>query len=467
MRRLSSAFIYSVWSVSIVALFCMACEPQDEILTTDSIDLSFSIDTVFFDTVFTSLGSVTKRLSVRNPSANAIEIQRIRLGMPEGSPFSLTINGMPTNEAENIRLLGKDSLLILATVEIDPQDQDLPFVVQDSIVFETNGNVQDVKIVAWGQDAVFYRGGLQALPCQTTWNSTRPYVVYDSLLVPEGCTLTIEAGTTIHMNPGAALFVAGSLQVEGTVDKNVAFQGVRLEERYQDVAGQWNGVFFLEGSQGSQIEHALIKNAVFGLYIGTPDEDNTPDVSVGYSIIQNMSLAGIQCFSADVYLYNSVISNCARYTFAGLAGGNYTLHHNTLLNYQFDFIRDEPSVLLSDFFEATETEVFQEDLSFEMVNTIVWGSLEDEIVFVPSGNNAFNITISHSLLRTQNTELDINNNLLNIGPVIQGVPADQLFALDTLSPAKDAGILIQGISDDLERKLRDALPDIGALERNE
>ncbi len=41
-------------------------------------------------------------------------------------------------------------------MNINPGDADLPFIVTDSIVFETNGNIQDVDLVAWGgQNANF------------------------------------------------------------------------------------------------------------------------------------------------------------------------------------------------------------------------------------------------------------------------------------------------------------------------
>ena len=220
--------------------YATACEPQDEIISTDgSITLRFSADTVFFDTVFTTLGSVTKRLSVRNPSSNAVEISKVSLGQGGLSPYSIIINGVESDFWENISVLGGDSILVLAKVQIDPADENLPFIIQDSIIFETNGNVQDVKLVSWGQDARFFRGGLQTLPCDAVWDRQRPYVVYDSLFVPEGCQLTITEGTQVHMNPGAALFVTGSLKVEGSAENLVVFQGVRLEKRYEDVAGQW------------------------------------------------------------------------------------------------------------------------------------------------------------------------------------------------------------------------------------
>lgn len=469
-KNLKKGIPFLLFSTIIVTVLGLgsSCEPQDEIVSTEeSIQLNFSVDTVFFDTVFTTLGSVTKRLSVRNPSKNAVNISNIRVGNGDLSAYSLIVNGVESNALEDIRLLGEDSLLILAKVQIDPMEESLPFIVQDSIIFETNGNIQDVKLVSWGQDARFFRGGLQRLPCDAVWDSNQPYVIYDSLFVPADCQLTIGAGTQIHLNPEAALFVAGSLNVRGSVESPVVFQGVRLEERYDKVAGQWNGIYFLEGSQGNEIEHATIKNATFGLYLGTPDDNDIPDVTVSYSVIQNMSFAGVQCFSADLYMYNSVVSNCARYTVAALAGGNYTFHHNTFLNYQFDFLRDEPSNVFSDVFEATATDIFQEDLRLEMVNNIVWGSLEDELLFAPSGNNMFEATLSHNLIRTQNQDFNVNDNILNIDPEIQGVPSEQLFALDTLSPAKDAGIPIVGIEDDLERKPRDSQPDIGALERKE
>ena len=147
---------------------------EDEIISTDpGYQLTFSTDTIAFDTVFTSIGSVTKRFLVRNQNPNALIIEKIYVGNGQDSPYSITVSGYESNSVENQQILGNDSLLVLVSVKIDPSDESLPFVVRDSIVFITNGNLQDVKLQSWGQNAHFI--GNVVLDCDTQWTPDLPY----------------------------------------------------------------------------------------------------------------------------------------------------------------------------------------------------------------------------------------------------------------------------------------------------
>src|SRR5690606_20476304 len=103
-----------------------------------------------------------------------------------------------------------DSLLVLVEVTIDPADQHTPFLVKDSLVFQTNGNQQDVKLTAWGQDAHF----LQAFSINkdTIFTAKRPYVIIDSLFVAASATLEIEAWATLLFDIQAKLIVHGSFK---------------------------------------------------------------------------------------------------------------------------------------------------------------------------------------------------------------------------------------------------------------
>ena len=101
---------------------------------------------------------------------------RIRLGKGNSSDYSLIINGRETNHLRDEVLFGKDSLQVLVSVFIDPQDQNLPYLVKDSVMFDWNGNSGHVKLVAYGQDAVFING--QTI-CDETWTADRPYVIYN------------------------------------------------------------------------------------------------------------------------------------------------------------------------------------------------------------------------------------------------------------------------------------------------
>ena len=55
-----------------------------------------------------------------------------------------------------VEILGGDSLFVF--VEVLPgQGGEHPFIVEDRILFNTNGNEQEVLLVAWGQDAHIFR----------------------------------------------------------------------------------------------------------------------------------------------------------------------------------------------------------------------------------------------------------------------------------------------------------------------
>jgi hypothetical protein len=153
---------------------------EDEIISEDpGSQLSFSADTITFDTVFTSIGSVTKRFIVRNQNPNALIIENIYVGEGNDSPYSIAVSGYESNSVENQQILGNDSLLVLVTVRIDPSEESLPFVVRDSIVFITNGNVQDVKLQSWGQNAHFL--GNAVLDCDTQWSPDLPYFLFSEM----------------------------------------------------------------------------------------------------------------------------------------------------------------------------------------------------------------------------------------------------------------------------------------------
>lgn len=131
-----------------------ACR-RDDILTDPSAALSFSNDSVYFDTVFVTLGSVTKRFKVYNPHDERIRISNIRLAGGNASFFRLNIDGKAGNTATDIEIDGKDSIFVFCEVTIDPTNDLNPFVVTDSVMFETNGNTQKVLLVAYGRNADF------------------------------------------------------------------------------------------------------------------------------------------------------------------------------------------------------------------------------------------------------------------------------------------------------------------------
>ena len=449
--------------ILIIALI-VACEQEEDQFTSDpSVKLRFSADSIVFDTLFTSVGSITKRLWIYNDFDNAIRITSATLRNGSNSNYSVILNGKEGDEIRNTPIYGKDSVQALVTVNINPKDENLPFLVNDFLDFTTNGNQQFVNLVAWGQDAHFIKKG--RLTCDQVWTNDRPYVLLDSVFVEEGCKLGITAGARIYANVNAALIVSGSLEANGTFEERILFTNSRQDEDYRNAPGQWRGILFAETSHNNTINCTDIRNAVTGIWLGTPDDDTEADLVLSNSKIENMSNFGLVAFTSDVYAYNTLINNCGQYALANLAGGNYRYEHCTFANFSFDFFREDAAVAFSDNLPISADEILVGDFQLDMVNSIVWGSLKEEIIFSDAGEQRFELNLSNNIFKSNDALISGSNNILNEDPKFLD-PRNYNYSLDTLSIAKDTGAQL-GILQDLEGKPRDSKPDIGAFERIE
>jgi len=455
--------------VSFIILFLFGCvffqcKPEDEVFDFSfSNGLTFSADTILFDTVFTGVGSTTKRLKVYNQSKQALKISNIQLAGGASSPYKIYVNGIETIQSEDIGILGKDSLLMLIEVFIDPLDKNSPYLVNDSILFETNGISQDIKLIAWGQDANYL--GNVVLPCNTNWTNDRPYLIYSSILIDTLCQLTIEPGTKIFGAKDAYIYTKGKIIAEGTPDDRILFQNQRQDPAYENLPGQWGGIVLLEGSHGNSMNFTTIRNAVYGIRLGSPDQDTIPDIVMKNMIIENMSNAGILAFTSDLYAENVLIDNCIEFNCGNIAGGNYTYKHCTFANYGYNFIRQNPSFYIADNIQLDDGSMIVEDIYVTIKNTIIDGNIEDELFFNLDGGAPYTFEFNNSIFKTSITDLDTLGNIINADPkFINSSRYD--YRLDTLSPAKDMGIFV-GVTSDLDGNARDNFPDIGAYERIE
>ena len=435
---------------------------EENISSNPNLDLLFSTDTVAFDTLLSSSRSSTRRIKVINPNNEAINLSSITLGKGDASDYTAIINGRTTAQLLNQTLLGGDSLLILVEVNVTPRNEDLPYLVKDSIVFEWNTNRFHIKLVTYGQDG--NRRSKEVI-CDEVWSKDRPHIVTDTLLVSPGCRLTIEPGASVYFENDAALFIQGSLHAVGDSANRIEFRNARFDGIYDQVPGQWNGIYFLEGSSNNEIRFADIYNGQIGLRVGIPDDDDEPDVRVSHSKIFNMSFAGILAFTSDIEASNMLIYNCGTYLIGNFAGGNYTYQQCTFSNEPSLFIQDQPVVQFSDNIVVGNDELITDDISILMENTIVWGSGEEELLINNGGGSSVEVTFNTNIIKSTQS---IENNFTSIDFNFPGFKDPFLFdySLDTLAFAKDKGTPL-GIEDDITGVLRDALPDIGAYERIE
>lgn len=453
-----------------VGIFAPSCK-REQFDTNPSSKLAFDADTVLFDTVFTVLGggpfprSVNKRLKVYNRNANTIKTN-IRLAGGVNSPYRINIDGQTTTQVTDYEIMGGDSIFIFVEVSIDPNNTNNPLIVIDSIEFETNGNFQDVKLAAWGQDAYYFN--VVTTTNDTAWlDANKPYVIYNSFLVAENRKLTIGPGVKVYNNRGSRLFVAGTLEINGTESSRVKFQGARLGVDFEDLPGQWGGIHMLTTSVNSTIKFADIVNGEVGIRCDSLPNNANPKVVVENTLVQNMSAVGVLAFTSVIRMENTCVANCGQFTFAGDLGGNYQFTHCTFANYGGAFSRREPSFALSNANLVNENGaiIAINPLTYNIRNSIIYGSLREEVLLVKEGQGNILKNFENNIVKTELPDFAGQPNFINIDPKFKN-PGDLDFSLDTLSPAKDA-LSSFLVTDDLEGTNRDSQHDIGAYERVE
>lgn len=462
---LKSNYLYIV-SAFILALIMSlyACKPKNEIISTDSsITLRFSSDTVFFDTVFTSsantsIRNVTQRLRVYNPSNHAISIADLRLGSGISSNYTLSVYGKAVSSLQHVKLLGGDSLYVLVQLKIDTQQSDLPYLVQDSILFSTNGNLQKVRLIAWGQDANYFHK--DSITTNTTWTAGKPYVIFDQLKITKAVQLTIQPGTKILFGNGGRLEVSGTLNAAGTYEKPISFGGYRQEPAFAEAAGQWGGIILHENTNPHTLQWCNIKNATTGINLIGTGSGMLDALQINHCKILNMGNACMTFSKSSVTISNSLFYNAASHLLKAEGGGYYKVYNCTFANNNSDFLLSAPSISM-----VSATGDIAWDVNF--TNNIIWGSQNNELdLQLPVATPP---VVKNNLIRTRFNTYAGNGNLLSATSSyvrFSSDPADPDGSLSGNSPAVNAGIIIPGITDDadLNNKPRDTQPDMGAFE---
>ena len=451
--------------ISITFLFQFTSCFDDNFPYEDNGELQFSMDTLTFDTVFSTIGSATRSFKVYNASTEPIEISRVTLGGGNTSNFRLNVDGVPTKTSvENVRIPAQDSIYIFAEVTVDPNSDQTPYVIHDEVQFEFNGQEQRVTLEAWGQNAIYVgsKGGLGVLDCSSNphWTPDLPYVVYGVLFL-EGGTLTIDAGTNIHVHGAlinadsffyndGIIFVLedASLVIDGTKDEPVIIEGDRLESDFDEEPGQWAGVLIGATSTGNRFKHVEIKNSIVGVRV-----DSLAELTMENSIIHNTLSSNLLGYHAG----EIIAENCLFYSSSGgnnvqlEYGGTYDFRHCTMasfssvyrINHSSPVLRMGNFICTSDALGCPDYVVNNMDATF--LNCIIYGSRPTEISISERDEGFFNYTMENCMIAVDSTE-EVNvpilntcqNCLVNQDPLFQNI--DQLnYQLDSLSPAAAFG----------------------------
>lgn len=445
----------------------LSCGKEPFIRSADA-RLSVSADTLKYDTVFVSAGSVYQRLVIKNENDRQLRISSIDLSGGTGSVFKMNVDGVAGSGFSDIVIRANDSLYVFVQVNVDPSASGLPFVLRDSISIRFNGNEKKVQLEAWGQNARFLRN--HVLNADETWNNDLPYVILGSLQVPAGKTLTIDKGSRIYMHADAPLVINGRLRVLGEKDTadRVYFQGDRLDEPYKNYPASWPGIYFLDEATDNLLQYAVIRNAYQAIGLQGPSGNSQPKLLLYESVIDNAWDAGIIALNSSITARNCLISNCGKNILLA-EGGQYQFTHCTVVSYANRFVEHkEPVLSLSN---AAGSGSAALDAVFR--NCIFWGDnglVNDEVQVERSGSAPFNVLFDYSLWKVQNnpTGVTINQVINNQPPLFDSVNTIQSvynFRLKEGSPALNKGT-VTSVSTDLDGRPRPAgLPDLGCFEK--
>eukprot|EP01012_Entosiphon_sulcatum_P040400 TRINITY_DN54050_c0_g1_i1.p1 TRINITY_DN54050_c0_g1~~TRINITY_DN54050_c0_g1_i1.p1 ORF type:complete len:458 (+),score=25.41 TRINITY_DN54050_c0_g1_i1:745-2118(+) len=417
--------------VLLMILLTSACRKGERITTDPNAKLTIANESVLFDVIFTSLSSTTRRLKIENKNNNAVKVSEISLAGGSASAFSININGENTLNKTDLVINGQDSVNLFIKVTINPTAGNLPFLVQDSIILNTNGNRQVIQLLAYGQNAVFVND--PTINSNKVWTKSLPYVISGSLTVMNGYSLTIQPGTKVYFHKDANLNIEGSLLVNGTVAEPVLFCSDRLEKLYNDEPGQWKGIFLKRTGNGI-IKNTVIKNASVGITSDSLSLNAGPKLILNGSIIKNMQVAAYIGYHSELLAFNNLMYNCGNYLIYAVGGGNYNLKQNTFAGYNLNFPRKTASLSFSDYLSANAYNKLQIDLT----NNIIWGSLTNELDIQKKTSAMVQLNLWSNLIRTTNNTYGTNGNILNTDPSFINKDMEN-FEVSATSPARKKG----------------------------
>jgi hypothetical protein len=433
-------------------------------------NLNFSADTIVFDTVFTTVGSTTKRLKIYNNSNSTLKVDEIELMGGSASPFRMNVDGEKGTIITELEMEKGDSLFIFVEVTLSVNNGILPLIVEDRIRFKTNGKDQFVQLAVWGQDAYFHFKDTNS----GTWPNDKPHVIYGYAAVDSAQTLNIQQDTKIYLHKDAILYnYKGTLNINGTHDHEVILQGDRLESYYQDQTGQFYGIYFQE-ARPSKISYAIIKNGTAGIHLFSEDPSNTGyTLEVDNTIIYNNARYGIFIYSgAKVKAENCLIYKNLAYALFVLEGGDFNFNYCNLLGYaSTDQI---PAVGITNYFTNSQGFLTYKSINEGTItNSVITGNQATEIAIAtenPGGAYNLNFNIKNCLIKSETipTNSFYSSILWNQNPAFIDLAEDD-YHINSLSPLNgnaDNSFFTPIVAQDLDNKPRTSPEDIGVYESN-
>ena len=327
----------------LMAMLVVGCSDYESFSNSPALRLAFSDDTIAFDTLISTIPSATKTLYVYNHNGSGMRISTIMLENGAASRFRVNVDGrfLAGGVWQDFEVLRYDSLVV--RIEMTPPEvgNSDPLSFSDKLHFVLeNGAVQTVVLTGGSIDAYIKKGGM-IIEADETLMTDKAYVIYDSLVVNPGVTLTLAEGTKLMFHDKAALHVYGKLVVQGSMEKPVVLRGDRMDHMfdylpYDNTPSRWEGIIIHKDSYGSELFQCDLHSSRFGIICEDteqvlPDETK-PSVTLDCCILHNIGGDGLQLNNCVSKVTNTQISNTLGHT-VNINGGSHTFVYCTLAQF--------------------------------------------------------------------------------------------------------------------------------------
>ena len=404
MKIISHTFTHYILlcSMAIAMLVMSACSKDEQFTTDRSAVLTFSEDSIKFDTLFTTIGSSTETLMIYNRNDNGVRLKNVKLENAAATGFRMNLDGQFGTSFDNLELYGGDSLFCFIEVTIKPQNNNDPVLIKDELVITLeSGTQQRIPLKVYGQDAEILHD--PTITANTTYTATKPYLIYGALTINEGVTLTLAPGARLFFHANGYIDCNGTLYADGS-DEEIILRGDRLDHMfdylpYDRLDNQWLGIIFNNSSKDNYLKNVDIHSGSYGISAYGENTDNTK-LTLLNSTIHNVGGDGLYLNNCAAIIANTQISNC-RGNCVEVFGGKYTFDFCTIAQF-CPWIAARGHAL--EFSNGSNGDDYKALKQLSMTNCFITGYAKDEVFGTPNNkvtDAEFNFIFTNCVLCTE------------------------------------------------------------------